>query len=210
MNKSPEPKKETRPPRTSSVSPKATRATKPSDGKKSINLSRATKPVRPTALYQAGRSSKRMGTTFLVGFGALVVLVASYAVYISTATRKPWLPAAANELANEQRAAGAVRKSEPVPTLAPPANPTDLAKNASPKPTQPGIHPNAVVDVPRVSLRKAPDVKAKVASGYLRRGELVEIVGRNSGRGAPWVKIRTRTGIAGWVFASVVREHRRG
>mgnify|MGYP002069201849 CR=1 FL=1 len=75
---------------------------------------------------------------------------------------------------------------------------------------QQSLRPNAVVDVPNVGLRNVPDIARKATFGGLKRGERVEIVKRISGKGPAWVKLRTKSGKVGWVFASVVRERKGG
>ena len=209
MNKTNESKQAVHPPQKSTVSGKTTRTNKLHNSTKSSRTTRAGRPAQPALAYMTARTTKKFGTTLLIGFGVLVVLVASYAVYISTATRTPWFPAGAGEASNELTAGAPLQKAAPV-TIAPPVKSDHSAKTATFQPTVPAIHPNAVVDVPRVSLRKTPSIKAKNASGYLKRGEPVEIIGKQSTGGATWVRIRTRTGKVGWAFASVVREHTRG
>jgi SH3-like domain-containing protein len=73
---------------------------------------------------------------------------------------------------------------------------------------QQSLQPNAVVDVPNVGLRKSPDITGRATFGTLRRGERVEIVRRISGKGPAWVKVKTKSGRVGWVFASVVKERK--
>lgn len=89
------------------------------------------------------------------------------------------------------------------PEAAPPPVP------APRKAVTPAFQPDGTIDVPGVGLRKSPDVESGTLSGGLTKGEKVKIIGRRSDAGPSWLKVQTRTGKTGWVFASVVKERRR-
>ncbi len=71
--------------------------------------------------------------------------------------------------------------------------------------------PPGVITVPQIGMRRGHSLSAKsVARGSVRQGERVSILKRYKPRAGPkWVKIRTRKGKVGWVFASVVQEKSR-
>ena len=156
--------------------------------------------------YQTQRSSKGSLPLNVIVVGALVLLAGSYVFYISSASKKPWSPVPESGESFEPTPVSVaqpppVRVKEPAPiNVAPP--PKDIVQQS--------LRPNAVVDVPNVGLRNVPDIAGKATFGGLRRGERVEIVRRVSGKGPAWVKIKTKSGKVGWVFASVVREQKGG
>ena len=129
---------------------------------------------------------------------ALLVLVGGVYVYTSMAAKEPSYPAPISE---------ELYRTPSAPVYQP------VIENVSPPSVEivgPIFQPNAVIDVPSVGLRKVPDIDAAAKSGIINRGERVEIVGRNSERGPNWVKIKTKSGKVGWVFASVVKERKGG
>jgi predicted amidophosphoribosyltransferase len=91
-------------------------------------------------------------------------------------------------------------------------------ENASPRAPEPAKAPAAkakkywgppgVIGVPQIGMRRGHSLNAKsVARGTVRQGERVSILKRYKPKAGPkWVKIRTRKGKVGWVFASVVQE----
>ena len=128
----------------------------------------------------------------------LCVLVGGVYVYTSMAAKEPSYP---RPISKELYRAPSAPVYQPV------------VENVTPPPAdalEPIFHPNAVIDVPSVGLRKVPEIDATAKSGNIKRGERVEIVGRNSERGPNWVKIKTKSGKVGWVFASVVKERKGG
>jgi len=161
---------------------------------------------QPLHRYQTQRSSKGSPSLYIMVVAALVLLAGSYVLYVSSTTRKPWSPVPENRESLEPTPVLAVqplpvRLEEPAPIpVAPP--PKDIVQQS--------LRPNAVVDVPNVGLRNVPDIAGKATFGGLRRGERVEIVKRISGKGPAWVKLKTKSGKVGWVFASVVRERKGG
>jgi hypothetical protein len=68
--------------------------------------------------------------------------------------------------------------------------------------------PQGVVTVPGVGLRTKASVDARmVKNTSLKQGERVSILKRQpASAGPPWLKIQTRSGKTGWVFASVIKE----
>jgi hypothetical protein len=70
------------------------------------------------------------------------------------------------------------------------------------------LRPQATVIVPSVGVRVNHSIDAKtIARLTLRRGESVAILARHKpDTGPSWVKVKTRSGQEGWVFASVVQE----
>ena len=91
-------------------------------------------------------------------------------------------------------------KDEPAAKTPPPAKPPVK------KTTYWG--PPGVITVPQMGLRQNPSLKAKpVANATVQSGERVSILKRHKPAAGPrWVKIRTRKGKIGWVFASAVQE----
>jgi predicted amidophosphoribosyltransferase len=95
-----------------------------------------------------------------------------------------------------------------------------LAKSAEPKYAPPVTkaapvqeapkmrYPLGTVVVPGVGLRTKPTVGAPaVPKVALRNGEQVSVLKRHSpGNGPPWVQVQTKSGKAGWVFASLIKE----
>jgi len=71
--------------------------------------------------------------------------------------------------------------------------------------------PPGVVAVPQMGLRQKHSLGAKaVANATVRKGERVSILKRHKPAAGPrWIKIRTRKGKVGWVFASAVQETKR-
>lgn len=139
-------------------------------------------------------------------FGACVLLVGSYAIYVSFAPRKPWSPV--------PEGGGSLEPTSVSVAQPPPAQleqPT--SSNVEPPPKdigQQSFRPNGVIDVPRVGVRSVPDIAWKITIGDLRRGERVEILKKISGSGPTWARIKTKSGKIGWVFASVVKERKGG
>jgi hypothetical protein len=160
--------------------------------------------LEPLYRYQTQRSSKGSPPLYIMVAGALVLLAGSYVLYISSAARKPWSPVPESGESFEPTPVSVVqtrppRIEEPAPIhVAPPPKAI----------VQQPLRPNAVVDVPNVGLRNMPDIAGKASFGGLRRGERVEIVKKMSGKGPAWVKIKTKSGRVGWVFASVVKERK--
>jgi hypothetical protein len=160
--------------------------------------------TKPLHRYQTQRSLNGSPPLYIMLVGALVLLAGSFVLYISSSAKKPWSPVPEGGESFEPTPvpvvqAMPVRVEKPAPTpVAPP--PKDIVQQSR--------RPNAVVNVPNVGLRNTPNIGGKATLGGLRRGERVEIVGRMSGKGPAWVKIRTRSGRVGWVFASVVKERK--
>jgi hypothetical protein len=71
--------------------------------------------------------------------------------------------------------------------------------------------PPGVVTVPQMGLRRNHSLGAKsVANATVRKGERVSILKRYKPSAGPrWMKIRTRKGKVGWVFASAVQEKKK-
>lgn len=154
--------------------------------------------------FQPERSSETsMKFYFIVGGCVLIVGIA--ALYISMTTRKSWAPVA--DAGTSIEVTPAVMATAPtVEVQKPVATPVAPRKEIP----QPSLAPNATIDVPGVGLRANPDISVKAVASGLKRGEKVEIVKRVSGKGPAWVKIKTKSGKTGWVFASVVKEMKRG
>ena len=97
--------------------------------------------------------------------------------------------------------AATVAAAPAVPPAPPAANPA-VVKSKTPR------WPQGVVTVPGVGLRTKASVNAgMVRNVSLKQGERVSILKREWGTaGPPWLKIQTRSGKTGWVFASVVKE----
>jgi len=97
-----------------------------------------------------------------------------------------------------------------VPTLA--AVPEFASTPAPAAPAEKAVSrpkwPQGVVTVPGVGLRTKASVDAKlVRNASLKQGERVSILKRQrASAGPPWLKVQTRSGKTGWVFASVVKE----
>ena len=142
--------------------------------------------------------SKGSKTLYIALAAVSLLLIGAYVVYTSTASKK-WMvfPVSASEESLVNRP---VVAEEPAPKKVTPP----------PKPAVRQAVPNAVITVPSVGMRNKPSIKSKVMPGSLKRGERVEVVLRHSGGGPSWVKIKTKSGKSGWVFASVVREEKRG
>jgi hypothetical protein len=118
-------------------------------------------------------------------------------------------------------AAGKVAVADPVPPVVedlveeePPeiVQPSPAAVVAKPKPAvkkqdfDPSL-PLAVIGVPDVGLRATHSLEAKVFAGKIKKGEMVAILKRYApGTGPTWMKIQTKEGKTGWVFASVLLE----
>lgn len=161
-------------------------------------------PGKQTHTFQPERPSQTSWKFYLiVGGSVLVVTIA--ALYISMTTKKSWAPVAD---------AGTQIETTPVIIAAAPSVeiPKPVAPPVAPRKEvpQPSLAPNATIDVPGVGLRANPDISVKAVASGLKRGEKVEIVKRVSGKGPAWVKIKTKSGKTGWVFASVVKEMKRG
>ena len=90
------------------------------------------------------------------------------------------------------------------PEVAPPPK---SAKPAS-KTASKSKWPQGVVTVPGVGLRTKASIDAKlVKNASLKQGERISILNRvRPSAGPSWIKIQTRSGKTGWVFASVVKE----
>jgi hypothetical protein len=118
-------------------------------------------------------------------------------------------------------AAGKVTVADPTPPAvedlveeAPPeiVQPSPAAAVAKPKATakkqdfDPSL-PLAVIGVPDVGLRATHSLEAKVFPGKIKKGDKVAILKRYApGTGPTWMKIQTKEGKTGWVFASVLLE----
>lgn len=144
------------------------------------------------------RSSSRGLMTLSIIAAALLVLVSGVYVYTSMAAKEPSYP---RPISEELYRTASVPVNQPVVEYEPPP-----PKEA----VQPIFQPNAVIDVPSVGLRNVPDIDAVAKSGSIKRAERVEIIGRNSNKGPNWIKIKTKSGRVGWIFASVVKEKKGG
>ncbi len=129
---------------------------------------------------------------------ALLVLVSGVYVYTSMAAKEPSYP---RPISEELYRAPSVPVTQPVIESVPPP-----VKEVA----EPIFQSNAIIDVPSVGLRNVPNIDAVAKSGSIKRGERVLILGRNSDKGPDWVKIKTKSGKVGWVFASVVKERKGG
>ncbi len=180
--------------------------------KKMNNVQRAGKQAQtqPPHLYQAQRDSKEPWGLYMMVIGACVLLIVSYALYMSSATSKGWAPVPETGGSFEPTPVVATQPQNE-PEVEAVEQPLSSSNVVSPpiEIVQQSIRPNATVDVPNLRLRKMPDMTGKVTFGDLKRGERVEIVKRFAGKGPEWVKIKTKSGKAGWVFASLVKEGKR-
>lgn len=157
--------------------------------------------AHPLHRYQTERASKGSKALYVMVIGACVLLVGSLALYISTATRKPWSPVPESGGSFEPRS---VSVAQPKLEQLPPATAAPLPKEIVPEP----VRTYAVIDVPDVGLRNVPDVAMKATSSGLKRGERVEVWKRISGKGPGWIKIKTKSGKVGWVIASLAKERK--
>lgn len=120
-------------------------------------------------------------------------------------------------------AAGNVAVADPTPPAAediveeePPeiVKPPPAAAVGRPKPAvkkqdfDPSL-PLAVIGVPDVGLRATHSLEARIFPGKVKKGEKVAILKRYApGTGPTWMKIQTKEGKTGWVFASVLLERK--
>jgi len=152
-----------------------------------------TQSIQPSEHH---KMSKGWTAFYITGAVIFILLGATYAVYTSVNTNTPVYAVPSSEEQGEMRT---VLTSQPAADdLPPPVR--EVATET--------IRSNAVINVPSVGLRNAPDITAKSISGRVKRGESVEIVKRHASWGPEWVKIRTRSGKVGWVFASVLKQHK--
>ena len=141
-------------------------------------------------------SSSRGLMTLSIAATVLLALVSGVYVYTSKAAKDSSSPTPISEELYRQ---ASVPVAQPV---------SETIETPLAEVVEPVFTPNATIDVPSVGLRNAPAFNASAKSGSIKRGERVEIVGRNSSQGPDWVKIKTRNGKTGWVFASVVKEQK--
>lgn len=141
--------------------------------------------------------SKNPLTFYSIAIVLCVVLGGGIAVY-TTSNKRPLPPARA---ADDTFNTILVSSVEPAP---PP-----LPASAPPKVDAPAFQPDGTIDVPSVGLRKSPAVDAVTLPGGLKKGEGVKILSRRSDAGPSWLKVQTKSGKTGWVFASVVKERKR-
>ena len=143
-------------------------------------------------------SSSRGLMTLSIVAAALLVLVGGVYVYTSVSATEPSYP---HPISEELYRTPSVPVTQPVIENVPPP-----VKEIE----EPIFQSNAIIDVPSVGLRSVPNFDAVAKLGSIKRGEPVLIIGRNSDKGPDWVKIKTKSGKVGWVFASVVRERKGG
>jgi hypothetical protein len=151
--------------------------------------------TQPIQSPQHDKTTKGWMAFYITGAVVFVLLGATY-VYTSANTSTSVYAVPSSEGQGEMTI---ISEKQPAPNDLPPP-----IREAAPE----TIHANAVINVPSVGLRNAPDITAKTVSGRLKRGEAVEIVKRHASWGPEWVKIRTQSGKLGWVFASIVKEHK--
>jgi hypothetical protein len=87
--------------------------------------------------------------------------------------------------------------------------PAARPKPAAKKPDFDPSLPLAVVGVPDVGLRAAHSLEAQVFTGKIKKGEKVAILKSYApATGPTWIKIQTKSGKTGWVFASVLTDRK--
>jgi hypothetical protein len=70
--------------------------------------------------------------------------------------------------------------------------------------------PLGIITVPSAGLRSGPSLSAKAVKTSVKNKEQVTILKhRRADVGPDWVQIETKSGVVGWVWASVVREQRK-
>jgi len=90
---------------------------------------------------------------------------------------------------------------EPVNTEAPKVQPVVESKPKGPR---------GIITVPSAGLRSGPSLSAKAVKTTVKNKERVTILKRRSADVGPdWVQIETKSGVVGWVWASVVKEQKR-
>lgn len=136
-------------------------------------------------------------TLYIVAVAVSVLLGGAVAVYTSDASKNPLPPPRVDE--------EVFRAMLPPPDE--PVAPVAVAKSR--KEVAPTFSPNGEIDVPSVGLRTSPDIDATSLSGSLKKGEEVLILDRRSDAGPAWLKVKTKSGKTGWVFASVVKERKK-
>ena len=145
---------------------------------------------RPYASYPSRPSTKGSVRLFVTAVVISVLIGGAYAFYTSSVPKQPWNPQIESKLLSQPATALGPASGEVVPVSE----------------SRPVITPNAVVNVPSVRLRTAPDISSGSVPGNLKRGEGVEILEKHVTFGPAWLKVRSTTGTEGWVFASVVRD----
>ena len=111
--------------------------------------------------------------------------------------------------APESAPASAATPTAPVPDAVPvqpaaPARPS--AKAVKPPDFDPSLQ-LGVIAIPDVGMRAAHSLEAGVLSPRLKKGEKVAVLKRYApATGPTWIKVQTKSGKTGWVFASVLQE----
>jgi len=147
-------------------------------------------PPKPSAQRKPNRTMKFWS---YLAASALIFLVLGALVPLQS-RKKVTDP---NEVPQVSAAVAAAPAPAPAASVAP--APKKVAKNR---------YPQGVVTVPGVGLRISASVDARmVKKASLKQGERVSILTRQQpAAGPPWLKIQTRSGKTGWVFAAVVKE----
>jgi hypothetical protein len=92
-----------------------------------------------------------------------------------------------------------------------PARPPPVVHESPPAPAKEPKLPKGIIAVPSVGLRANHSLESKAVRCSVRGGEVVGIVKRFSPDDGPsWLHVKTKSGATGWLWASLVREHRSG
>lgn len=180
---------------------------KPDENTRLSGHHQATHVSTPHAKPDAKRNGNAQGsrnpiTFYSIAIVLCVALGGGIAVYTSKGIRRPQPPARIADDAFNTTLASSVEPAQH-------PSPSSVPAPAPPRESVPTFQPDGTIDVPGVGLRKSPDIEAGTLSGGLKKGEGVKIIGRRSDAGPSWLKVQTRSGKTGWVFASVVKERKR-
>jgi len=149
-------------------------------------------PGRPAAAERTGRVTRGLHTRFYVIGLMLSLLLLGATVLIPTKKDPPPPTSQFVQLVNQN----AIKSPEPIP------------ERRAPQP--PGEGKPAVVTVPSTGLRTSHSMESRIIpKETVRQKEHVAILRRFSPAAGPdWLQVRTKSGVVGWVVASVVRELR--
>jgi len=163
-------------------------------------------PADSAAAPEPAQSAGGGKTFYLVAAGVIVLLGIAFILSRNWTARQQSDLHANNGFIPVQGPVQAVPQPTPAAPVSTPVPPsvrrTEEAKAKGPQ---------GVINVPTAGLRPSPSLEAKPMKGAVRNNERVTILKRKASSSGPdWLQIETRSGRVGWVWASVVRELRKG
>jgi hypothetical protein len=169
--------------------------------KVSVRQPQKQRMIRPAAPKAAQRSTRKNGSK-----SVRMYVIGLVVIFLILGALGP-LRSARNSVTNTQNLPDALPVAAELDAG---AEADDSAAPAEPVKAVVDNYPKGRVTVPGVGLRVNHSLESRaVARSKMRNGERVSILGRYAPNVGPrWLRIKTRSGKVGWVFASVVKESR--